>query len=101
MMRSTSGAGFVAVPISIGWIGCGLAAVGDGLGDGVEIGLAGTLGVVLTTVEAAPVFTALVAETLKKYKVPFVRPETVAEVAVLVPSAKVAQVDSSVEYSIK
>jgi hypothetical protein len=36
---------------------------------------------------------ALVAETLKKYKVPFVSPETVAEVVALVPSAKVSQVD--------
>lgn len=65
------------------------------------VGVGGILGVALATVEAALVFTALTAETLKKYMVPLVSPETVAEVAALIPSANVDQVDSSVEYSIK
>jgi hypothetical protein len=41
------------------------------------------------------------ADTLKEYAVPFVRPVTVAEVFELVPSANVDQVDPSAEYSTK
>jgi hypothetical protein len=68
---------------------------------GAEIGAGGRVGVALTTLEAEPVFTELIAETLKEYDVPFVRPVTVAEVLELVPSLKVNQVDPSLEYSIK
>jgi hypothetical protein len=62
-------------------------------GVGEEIGVGGATGVVLATEELALAPKAFAAETLKKYWVPFVSPETVAEVAELVPSAKVDHVD--------
>lgn len=55
----------------------------------------------LTSEDAVPVFTEFIAETLNEYADPFVRPETVADVLELVPSANVDHVEPSVEYSIK
>jgi hypothetical protein len=51
-----------------------------------------------TEVAYEPVPTLLVAATRKMYVVPFVKPVTVADVAVEVPSANVVQFVASVEY---
>jgi hypothetical protein len=45
--------------------GTGLGA-GVGVGEGVEIAAGGRVGVALTTLEAEPVFTEFIAETLKE-----------------------------------
>ena len=58
-----------------------------------EVGAPGTVrGTTAADVSAAPVPAALVALTLNVYDVPFVKPVTVAEVAVDVPSANVVYV---------
>ncbi len=71
MTRTTSGAGRPAVPISTVLVGVGLGVeaglgAGVGVGEGVEIGAGGRVGVALTALEAEPVFTELIAETLKE-----------------------------------
>jgi hypothetical protein len=118
MMRSTRGAGSAKVPLSggfvvrtsngvkVGLLVCfGLGVVGDTEGFGVGIAGpppdGGVAGVALATEDAGLVFTTFTAETLKKYKDPLVRPVTVAEVPLLVPSAKVDQVELFAEYSTK
>jgi len=118
MMRSTRGAGCARVPLSggfvvrtsngvkVGLLVCfGLGVVGDTEGFGVAIAGpppdGGVAGVALATEDAGLVFTTFTAETLKKYKDPLVRPVTVAEVPLLVPSAKVDQVELFAEYSTK
>ena len=66
-----------------------------------EVGALGTVrGVTAAeTVDVAPVPAALVALTLNVYAVPFVKPVTVAEAVVDVPSANTVYVVPSVEDS--
>ena len=65
-----------------------------------EVGAAGVVaGVVAELATVGPAPTTLIADTLKKYGVPFVNPVIVADVFVDVPSEKTDHVELSVEYS--
>jgi hypothetical protein len=54
----------VLVGVDLG-VEAGLGA-GVGVGEGEEIGAGGSVGVALTTLEAEPVLTEFIAETLKE-----------------------------------
>jgi hypothetical protein len=108
-LRLTSGLAGVGEGVGLGFaVGLGVAVwVGVGVAAEVEVGVAtgatgviGATGVELTTEEETLEPREFDAETLKKYEVPLLRPETVAVVVALVPSEKVTQVVPSVEYSI-
>ena len=66
------------------------------------VGADGTVsGVDDTVLDGGLVPTEFIAETTKSYDCPFVRPVTVAEVAVLIPSSNEIKVTPSEVYSIR